>query len=104
MENKTVGLFPEGGCSRDGRLKPFKRGAALLAAQTGRPILPCTILGAYDAFPRKAKFPRLFRPIKVKIGAPVYLLRKFEDIIDDIYLQEGIVRVRNTMEEMLYVE
>lgn len=101
MKNRNIGLFPEGTRSFDGRLKEFKRGAALLALKTGRPIVPCAIQGAYEAFPRGVKLPR-FSPIKVKIGKPVYLLKESEDIIDDICLQEGIFKIRNTIQEMLY--
>ncbi|MCM8795625.1 MAG: 1-acyl-sn-glycerol-3-phosphate acyltransferase [Candidatus Omnitrophica bacterium] len=99
--NKNVGLFPEGRRSFDGKLGDFRRGAALLAIKTGRPIVPCAILGAYTALPRTRKFPRLFVPIKLKIGQPRYLLREFEEVIDDIYLQEGIFKIRNTIKEML---
>lgn len=102
MKNKNVGLFPEGTRSYDGKLKNFRRGVAVLALKTGRPVVPCAILGAYEAFPRRSKFPRLFSPIKVKIGKPVYLLKEFEDTIDDICLQEGIFKIRNTIQEMLY--
>jgi hypothetical protein len=42
--------------------------------------------------------------IRVKIGKPVYLLKEFDDIIDDIKLQEGINRVRTTISEMLNAE
>jgi 1-acyl-sn-glycerol-3-phosphate acyltransferase len=98
--NKIVGLFPEGGISSDGKLKEFRRGAALLALKTGRPIVPCAILGTYEAFPINAKFIKP-RPIKVKIGEPIYLLKEFDEIIDDVYLQEGILKVRNTVKELL---
>ena len=100
QNNKNLGLFPEGTRSFDGKLREFRRGAALFAMKTGRPIVPCAILGAYEAFPRTAKFPK-FRPIKVKIGKPQYLLKEFEEVIDDIALQEGIFRIRNTIKEML---
>lgn len=75
VENKNIGLFPEGRCSRDGNLGEFRRGAALLAFKTGRPVVPCVILGAYEALPYQAKFPK-FLPLKVKIGKPIYLLRR----------------------------
>jgi len=101
MKNKIVGLFPEGGCSHDGVLKDFRRGVALLAIKTGRPIIPCAILGTHAALPIKARFPK-FLPIKVKIGKPVYLLKEFQNVIDDIHLQEGILRIRNKIQEMLY--
>ena len=100
-KNKNIGLFSEGGCSRDGKLRKFRRGAALLGLRTGRPIVPCAILGTYQAFPRGAKFPKLFRNIKVKIDKPIYLLKEFEDVIDDIYLQEGTFKIRRTIEEMI---
>jgi 1-acyl-sn-glycerol-3-phosphate acyltransferase len=101
-ENKIVGLFPEGGVSHDGKIREFRRGAALLALKTGRPIVPCAIMGTFKALPRRAIFPRLFTPIKVKIGKPVYLLKEFDDLIDDIYMQEGILKIRKTIEEMIY--
>lgn len=100
-KGKNVGLFPEGKRSPDNTLGEFKTGAALLAVKTGRPIVPCAILGAFCAYPAGAKFPKLFTPIKVRIGKPVYILRHFDDIIDDTYLQEGMLRVRGQIKEML---
>ncbi|MBU0549602.1 MAG: 1-acyl-sn-glycerol-3-phosphate acyltransferase [Candidatus Omnitrophica bacterium] len=98
--NNNIGLFPEGTRSPDGKLREFRRGAALLALKTGRPIIPCAVLGTYKALPIKAKLPRL-TPIKVKIGKPIYLLKQFDDVIDDIHLQEGIFKIRNSIKEML---
>jgi len=100
MNDKIVGLFPEGRCSRDGKLGEFRRGVALLALKTGRPIVCCAILGTYAALPLRAKFPKLV-PIKVRIAKPVYLLKEFAEKIDDIHLQEGILKIRNKIQEML---
>ena len=99
-QNKNVGLFPEGGCGRSGKLRKFRRGAALLALKTGRPIVPCAILGAFEALPVTEYFPKPVK-IKIKIGKPIYLLKEFDEKIDDIYLQEGIFQMRNTIKEML---
>ncbi len=99
-KNKNVGLFPEGRVSPDGKLMDFRRGAALLASKTGRPILPCAVFGAYAALPLRAKSLK-FLPIKIKIGKPIYILKEFSDVIDDISLQEGIFKVRNAIKEML---
>jgi len=100
-ENKNIGLFPEGRVSYDGKLRDFRRGAALLALKTGRPIVPCAILGAYEALPRTRIFPR-FSQIKVRIGKPIYLLKEYADIVEDLFLQEGTFKVRKNIEEMLY--
>lgn len=101
-ENKNIGLFPEGGLSRDGKLREFRRGAALLAIKTGRPIVPCAVLGTFQAFPKGVNFPKFFVPIKVKIGKPKYLFKEFTDVIDDIYLQDGIFKIKNTIQEMIH--
>jgi 1-acyl-sn-glycerol-3-phosphate acyltransferase len=99
--DSNVGLFPEGRVSRDGTLGEFRRGAALLAYKTGRPILPCAILGTFDALPITAKSPRLFTSIKIKIGKPVYAVKEFDDWIDDVYMQELILKVRDAVKEMM---
>jgi 1-acyl-sn-glycerol-3-phosphate acyltransferase len=103
VQNKNVGLFPEGGISRTGELREFRRGVAVLAMKTGRPIVPCAILGTFQALPFGKWFPK-FVPIKVKIGPPKYLLKEFDEIIDDIYLQEGMLKIKNAIKEMLYAE
>ena len=45
-------IFPEGTRSRDGRLLLFKKGPFHLAAETGFPIVPVTILGTYEMMPK----------------------------------------------------
>ncbi|PIQ89889.1 MAG: 1-acyl-sn-glycerol-3-phosphate acyltransferase [Candidatus Omnitrophica bacterium CG11_big_fil_rev_8_21_14_0_20_42_13] len=100
MQNKNVGIFPEGQRSHDGKLQEFKRGAALLAVKTARPVLPCAVIGAYQALPRGARFPRLC-PIKIKIGKPINILKEYTPVIDDVRLQEGVLKVRNAIKEML---
>ncbi len=100
LDGKNVGLFPEGSCSRDGKLREFRRGAALLAHRTGRPVIPCAILGTFEALPVQARWPK-FVSIKVKIGIPICLLKEHDELIDDIFLQEGALRIRNAVKEMI---
>lgn len=45
-------VWPEGSRSRDGRLLPFKKGPFFLAAETGAPVVPITIVGSYEAWPK----------------------------------------------------
>ena len=45
-------IFPEGTRSPDGKLLPFKKGPFHLAAETGFPIVPVTILGTYEMMPK----------------------------------------------------
>jgi 1-acyl-sn-glycerol-3-phosphate acyltransferase len=45
-------IFPEGTRSSDGRLLPFKRGPFHLAMNSGVPIVPVTILGTFESWPK----------------------------------------------------
>jgi 1-acyl-sn-glycerol-3-phosphate acyltransferase len=69
----VLGIFPEGG-SWAQILRPARPGAALLAAQTGAPILPVGLIGLTKVFPSlrnlkraKVKFRigKLFGPFKI---------------------------------------
>lgn len=46
-------IFPEGTRSLDGKVKAFKKGAFLLALDTGIPIVPVIIKGAFEAKQKK---------------------------------------------------
>lgn len=48
----SVVVFPEGTRTKDGALLPFKRGAFILAAKAGVPIVPFTINGSREVNPR----------------------------------------------------
>ena len=63
-------VFPEGTRSRDGNLQPARAGAGLIIAKTLAPVIPMRIFGAFEAFPRDAKFPRP-RPVTIVIGQPL---------------------------------
>jgi 1-acyl-sn-glycerol-3-phosphate acyltransferase len=69
-QGSVLGIFPEGGRSDDGALKPFKPGAALLALRADVPLVPVGIVGAYRAYPRQRRLPRP-SPISVRFGAPI---------------------------------
>jgi 1-acyl-sn-glycerol-3-phosphate acyltransferase len=47
----SVVIFPEGTRTKDGHLLPFKRGAFMLAAKAGVPIVPFTINGSREINP-----------------------------------------------------
>jgi 1-acyl-sn-glycerol-3-phosphate acyltransferase len=49
-------VFPEGGRSADGSLQAGGRGAALIAARAGAPIIPCAIYGTDRVLPRHARY------------------------------------------------
>jgi 1-acyl-sn-glycerol-3-phosphate acyltransferase len=68
-------LFPEGSRSPDGRIQEFKPGVGHLARETGTPVVPMHIRGAYQIMPRGQKVP-LPGPVRVRIGKPMELAPK----------------------------
>lgn len=53
IQQKKVSLliFPEGGRSHDGVLRPFKEGGAYIAIRAGVPLVPCVLLGTRNVLP-----------------------------------------------------
>lgn len=66
----SIVVFPEGARTWDGKMKPFKRGAFLLAQEFSLPVVPITIDGAFDVMPRFKKLPRWGR-IRLTIHRPI---------------------------------
>jgi 1-acyl-sn-glycerol-3-phosphate acyltransferase len=56
---KAVLIFPEGERTHNGELQPFKAGISLLIKRVKAPIVPLAIAGAFNAWPRGKKLPRL---------------------------------------------
>ncbi len=63
-------IFPEGTRTKTGDLLPFKKGAFRLALQTGKPLVPVAILGAFEISPPKEFPTRWGNEIYVRIGEP----------------------------------
>jgi 1-acyl-sn-glycerol-3-phosphate acyltransferase len=70
-QGRAVAVFPEGRIARDGMLQRFHPGVAAIAEATGATVVPVGIAGTYEAFPRHARFPRLFSRVTVRYGAPI---------------------------------
>ena len=63
-------LFPEGSRSPDGRIQEFKPGVGHLANETGTPVVPMHIRGAYQIMPKGQTLPLPGR-VRVRIGKPM---------------------------------
>jgi len=68
-QGHVLGIFPEGTRSPDGRLGPAEKGFALLARQTGAPIVPVAIEGTNRILPKGAKWPHRHH-VRITIGTP----------------------------------
>lgn len=69
-QGKILAIFPEGERSIDGEVKEFKRGAGILVAEAGVPVVPAYISGTFEAWPRTQEKPRHL-PVKIVFGKPV---------------------------------
>jgi 1-acyl-sn-glycerol-3-phosphate acyltransferase len=68
---QLVGIFPEGKRSRAGWMEErLREGAARLAWETGAPLVPATITGAFRAWPHFQTLPRPAR-IRVRFHEPI---------------------------------
>jgi 1-acyl-sn-glycerol-3-phosphate acyltransferase len=74
-EGWNLMIFPEGGRSVDGRMQPFKPGAAFLACRTGVPVVPVYLDGTRAILAKSVPGERhhLLRRhhVRVAIGAPL---------------------------------
>ncbi len=68
--NLILCVFPEGTRSIDGELKTFRKGPAILAKELAVPMVPVSIVGTYEAWPRGADKMRL-HPVTVRFGEPL---------------------------------
>lgn len=66
----SIVVFPEGARTWNGKMRPFKRGAFLLAQEFRLPVVPVTIDGAFDVLPRFKKIPH-WGTIKLTIHKPI---------------------------------
>lgn len=68
-EGWATGVFLDGTRQADGRVSRPLPGAALLAARTGRPLLPVAIINSHRALGPGGRFKLV--PVHVRIGTPI---------------------------------
>jgi len=66
----TIVIFPEEGRSRERTMRPFQRGAFLLAMKSQLPLLPLALDGTFDVFRAGAK-KITPGPVTIRVGTPI---------------------------------
>ncbi|WP_436842725.1 lysophospholipid acyltransferase family protein [Streptomyces flaveolus] len=69
-EGELLGIYPEGTRSHDGRLYKGKVGVAVMALTAGVPVVPCAMIGTFEAQPPGKIVPRI-RPVTIRFGEPL---------------------------------
>jgi len=92
-KNISIFFFPEGTRSKDGRLRPFKPGAFILAQKTRTPIQPVVIKHTKDALPKHSMTIGEAKTMEVEVldAIPIY---KF----DHLSAEETAAMVREIIE------
>lgn len=63
-------IFPEGGRTPDGEIKPFLPGAFFLAIKAQVDIVPVALVGTYELLPMDT-FHIKSRPLEMRVGTPI---------------------------------
>jgi 1-acyl-sn-glycerol-3-phosphate acyltransferase len=86
-----VGILPEGTRTLDGKMGPLKKGGFHMALNTGAPILPIGIEGAFRFKPKTTWILRP-GPVTVRIGKPITA-----DHYQKLSLEEAMEEVRQQL-------
>lgn len=72
-DGMSLVVFPEGARTYTGKMRPFKRGAYMLADELQLPVVPMTINGSFEIMPRTGKWYKVNRhPLTLTIHKPIY--------------------------------
>ncbi|MFE5185845.1 lysophospholipid acyltransferase family protein [Streptomyces sp. NPDC056628] len=69
-KDELLGIYPEGTRSHDGRLYKGKVGVAVMALKAGVPVVPCAMIGTFEAQPPGKVIPNI-RPVTIRFGEPL---------------------------------
>jgi 1-acyl-sn-glycerol-3-phosphate acyltransferase len=76
-------IFPEGGRTPDGEIKPFLPGAFFLAIKAQVDIVPVALVGTYELLPMDTYHIKC-RPLEMRVGEPIstagLTMRNIEDL------------------------
>ncbi len=96
-QGQAVLMFPEGERTHDGAVHPLKPGVSLLIKRVNCPIVPVGIAGAFAAWSRFMKWPKLSplllppeeSTIAISVGEPIdpsrYKSMKREAMLEDLH-------------------
>ncbi|MEU4038183.1 lysophospholipid acyltransferase family protein [Streptomyces collinus] len=69
-KDELLGIYPEGTRSHDGRLYKGKVGVAVMALKAGVPVVPCAMIGTFEAQPPGKVIPNI-HPVAIRFGKPL---------------------------------
>src|SRR6185312_10837039 len=95
-------IFPEGGRTPDGQVKPFLPGAFFLAIKAQVDIVPVALVGTYELLPMNTYHIKC-RPLEMRVGRPIstagYTLRNMEELSDRVHQAVVDLHERSSLSE-----
>jgi len=95
-EGLPLVIFPEGGRTPDGEIKPFLQGAFFLAIKAQVDIVPVAVVGTYELLPMNTYHIKC-RPLEMRVGKPISTTGL--SVRD---LEAVSAKVRKAMEDLYY--
>ena len=89
-------IFPEGGRTADGRIRPFLPGAFFLAIKAQVDIVPVALVGTYELLPMDTYHIKS-RPLEMRVGQPISTAG-----CDLRHMEELSAKVQRAMEDLYY--
>ncbi len=89
-------IYPEGGRTPDGEIKPFLPGAFFLAIKAQVDIVPVALVGTYELLPMNTYHIKC-RPLEMRVGTPISTAGM---TMRDLEAVSG--KVRKAMEDLYY--
>jgi len=89
-------IFPEGGRTPDGEIKPFLPGAFFLAIKAQLDIVPIALVGTFELLPMNTYHIKS-RPLEMRVGEPISTSGLTVEDMDALS-----ARVRSRMEDLYY--
>lgn len=81
-------IFPEGGRTPDGEIKPFLPGALFLAIKAQVDIVPVALVGTFELLPMNTYHIKC-RPLEMRVGQPIstsgYTVRNMDELSDRVH-------------------
>lgn len=81
-------IFPEGGRTPDGEIKPFLPGALFLAIKAQVDIVPVALVGTFELLPMNTYHIKC-RPLQMRVGHPIstsgYTVRNMDALSDRVH-------------------
>jgi 1-acyl-sn-glycerol-3-phosphate acyltransferase len=99
-EGLPLVIFPEGGRTPDGQIKPFLPGAFFLAIKAQVDVVPVALVGTYELLPMDT-FHIKCRPLEMRVGEPIStaglslrdletLSAKVQAALEKLYYSDGV--------------